>query len=181
MRSRTRPCCPVHSAHRVGRRLSSPGCYLCYEDNSSSGGRIKSNAKMSYPFSVSRETGNEQGEPLMVKSALLAAAATIGLSASALAETPQGAADQLRDFLNRFENLGPGYATVVVTADDVLLNHVSGERRASTGAPLTDRGGHADLHRVPDQGLSRSCRRCPRRAWCVLPGCDHRRCLAGSG
>jgi len=73
----------------------------------------------------------------MVKSALLAAAATIGLSASALAETPQGAAEQLRDFLNRFENLGPGYATVVVTADDVLLNHVSGERRASTGAPLT--------------------------------------------
>lgn len=73
----------------------------------------------------------------MVKSALLAAAATIGLSASALAETPQGAADQLRDFLNRFENLGPGYATVVVTADDILLNHVSGERRASTGAPMT--------------------------------------------
>ena len=60
-----------------------------------------------------------------------------GLGQSALAETPQGAADQLRDFLNRFENLGPGYATVVVTADDILLNHVSGERRASTGAPIT--------------------------------------------
>ncbi len=58
-------------------------------------------------------------------------------SAGAQAETPAGAADKLDAWLDRFPDLGPGYAVVVVTADDVLLNRTIGSRRASTGTALT--------------------------------------------
>lgn len=57
--------------------------------------------------------------------------------ADAQAETPAGAAEKLDAWLDRFPDLGPGYAAVVVTADDVLLNRTTGKRRASTGAALT--------------------------------------------
>tara|TARA_R110000868_G_scaffold120773_1_gene320568 strand:- start:3711 stop:5219 length:1509 start_codon:yes stop_codon:yes gene_type:complete len=68
---------------------------------------------------------------------LIAAGAAILLAGTALAETPQGAAASLDAFLDRFPDLGPGYGVVVVTADEVVLNRTTGERRASTGAPLT--------------------------------------------
>jgi CubicO group peptidase (beta-lactamase class C family) len=54
-----------------------------------------------------------------------------------LAQTPEAAAEKLDAFLDRFPDLGPGYAVVVVTPDEVLLRHVDGVRRAGTGEPLT--------------------------------------------
>ncbi|MEO0421569.1 MAG: serine hydrolase domain-containing protein [Pseudomonadota bacterium] len=63
--------------------------------------------------------------------------AVIGLSARALAASPQEAADRLNAFIDDIPDLGPGFAAVVVTADEVPLNKVMGVRRASTGAPLT--------------------------------------------
>ena len=68
---------------------------------------------------------------------LTAAAAALMTAAGALAETPQGAADRLDAFLDRFGGIEPGYAVVAVTADDVLLNRVEGVRHTATGAPLT--------------------------------------------
>ncbi|MEM9533534.1 MAG: serine hydrolase domain-containing protein [Pseudomonadota bacterium] len=59
------------------------------------------------------------------------------MSLEAIAASPREAADQLSTFIDDIPGLGPGYATVVVTAEQVLLNKVSGLRRASTGAPLT--------------------------------------------
>lgn len=73
----------------------------------------------------------------MIRSALLAASALALSSTAALADTPQGAADRLGEFLAAIPDLGPGYAAVVVTEDEVLLNYVSGVERASTGVPLT--------------------------------------------
>ncbi|WP_300531478.1 serine hydrolase domain-containing protein [Maricaulis sp.] len=73
----------------------------------------------------------------MVRTSLTALAAALCVSTAALADTPQGAADRLGEFLAAIPDLGPGYAAVVVTADDVLLNYVSGVERASTGVPLT--------------------------------------------
>jgi len=70
----------------------------------------------------------------MVLSAVAACALAPGL---ALAQTPQAAAERMEAFLGGFPDLGPGYAVVAVTADDVLLNQVWGVRQASTGAPLT--------------------------------------------
>jgi CubicO group peptidase (beta-lactamase class C family) len=54
-----------------------------------------------------------------------------------VAQTPEAAAAKLDTFLDRFPDLGPGYAVVVVTPDEVLLRHVDGARRASSGEPLT--------------------------------------------
>lgn len=59
------------------------------------------------------------------------------LPAPSLAQSPQQAAERMEGFLAGFPDLGPGYAVVAVTADDVLLRHVQGVSRASTGAPLT--------------------------------------------
>jgi len=70
-------------------------------------------------------------------SALAAAAAALLSTTGALAETPQGAAERLDAFLDRFGGIEPGYAVVAVTADDVLLNRVEGVRHTVTGAPLT--------------------------------------------
>ena len=53
------------------------------------------------------------------------------------AASPQGAADDLATFLKGFPDLGPGYAVVVVTADEVLMNHVQGLRNSRTKAPLS--------------------------------------------
>ncbi len=66
-----------------------------------------------------------------------AALALLSPMVFAQAQTPVAAAERMQDFLFGFEDLGPGYAVVAVTADDVLLREVWGERRASTGAPLT--------------------------------------------
>ena len=72
-----------------------------------------------------------------MRTLLTAGAAALALSPLATAQTPEAAAERLEAFLGGFPNLGPGYAVVAVTADDVLLTHVQGERRAATGAPLT--------------------------------------------
>lgn len=66
-----------------------------------------------------------------------AALALMSPTLFAQAQTPDAAAARMQGFLSGFEELGPGYAVVAVTADDVLLREVWGERRASTGAPLT--------------------------------------------
>ena len=68
---------------------------------------------------------------------LTATVAALALSPVALAQTPEAAAERLEAFLGGFPDLGPGYAVVAVTADDVLLTHVQGERLAGAGAPLT--------------------------------------------
>lgn len=72
----------------------------------------------------------------MAKSALLAAAAMIALSATALAETPQGAAALLDAHLDRMPDIGPGLAVVVVDANQILLDRRTGTRRVSSGAPI---------------------------------------------
>jgi CubicO group peptidase (beta-lactamase class C family) len=71
------------------------------------------------------------------KSILAATALTLFATGASFAETPQGAADRLEAYLDQFPDLGPGFGVVVVTAEDVVLNHVIGERRASNGAPMT--------------------------------------------
>lgn len=76
----------------------------------------------------------------MIRAALLAAAALVPAAlptAPVHAQTPQAGADRLAAFLDRFPELGPGYAVVAVTADEVLLTDIRGESRAATGAPLT--------------------------------------------
>jgi CubicO group peptidase (beta-lactamase class C family) len=74
---------------------------------------------------------------MRIRLSLAAAAAALLSATGALAETPQGAADRLDAFLDRFGGIEPGYAVVAVTADDVLLEHVEGVRHTATGAPLT--------------------------------------------
>jgi len=68
-----------------------------------------------------------------------ALAAAAGLATSAAhAQTIETATERMNAYIDRFEDLvGPGFAVVIVTADDVLLNRVEGVRQASTGAPLT--------------------------------------------
>ena len=71
---------------------------------------------------------------------LTVCAAVLGtcvLPALSVAQSPQAAAERMEAFLSGFPDLGPGYAVVAVTADEVLIRHVQGVRRASTGAPLT--------------------------------------------
>jgi len=72
-----------------------------------------------------------------MRTLLTAATAALVLSPLAAAQTPEAAAERLEAFLGGFPDLGPGYAVVAVTADEVLLTHVQGDRRASTQAPLT--------------------------------------------
>ncbi|WP_300544374.1 serine hydrolase domain-containing protein [Maricaulis sp.] len=67
----------------------------------------------------------------------IAAACALACSTAVPAETPQGAAERLDAFLDRFGGIEPGYAVVVVTADDVVMNRIEGVRHAGTGAPLT--------------------------------------------
>ena len=72
--------------------------------------------------------------------ALTVCAAVSGVcaaTASTAAQTPQDAAVRMEAFLGGFPDLGPGYAVVAVTADEVLIRHVEGVRRVGTGAPLT--------------------------------------------
>ncbi|ABI64856.1 beta-lactamase [Maricaulis maris MCS10] len=73
----------------------------------------------------------------MFRTLSLAGATALGLVAAAAAETPEGAAASLDAFLDEFPDLGPGYAVVVVTADEVLMRRVQGERRAVSGDPMT--------------------------------------------
>ncbi len=72
-----------------------------------------------------------------MRTLITAATAALALSPVTFAQSPDAAAERLEAFLSGFPDLGPGYAVVAVTADDVLLTHVQGERRAATGAPLT--------------------------------------------
>ena len=72
-----------------------------------------------------------------MRTLLAASAAALALSPLAVAQTPEAAAERLGAFLGGFPDLGPGYAVVAVTADDVLLTHVQGERRAAADTPLT--------------------------------------------
>ena len=72
--------------------------------------------------------------------ALTVCAAVSGVcaaTASTAAQTPQDAAVRMEAFLGGFPDLGPGYAVVAVTSDEVLIRHVEGVRRVGTGAPLT--------------------------------------------
>ncbi len=73
----------------------------------------------------------------MLRTLGLVSAAILSSATAVLAETPQGAVASLDAFLDEFPDLGPGYAVVVVTADEVLMRRVQGERRAATGAPMT--------------------------------------------
>lgn len=73
----------------------------------------------------------------MLKSLALAASSALVLSLPALAETPQAAADRLDAFLDRFEGLDPGYAVVIVTPDEIVMNRATGVRNITTGAPMT--------------------------------------------
>ncbi len=73
----------------------------------------------------------------MLRIGLLALTGLLLSSCIGHAQTPQTAAEKLDGFLDRFPDLGPGYAVVVVTPDGVLLRHTDGVRRAETQAPLT--------------------------------------------
>lgn len=73
----------------------------------------------------------------MIRHTLTALSALLLTGTAALAETPQVAAAQLEEFLDRFPDLGPGYGVVVVTADEIVMNRTQGLRRAATGAPMT--------------------------------------------
>ena len=73
----------------------------------------------------------------MLRHTLAAISALLLTGTATLAETPRGAAAQLDEFLDRFPDLGPGFAVVVVTPDAVIMNRTQGQRRAATGAPMT--------------------------------------------
>ena len=67
--------------------------------------------------------------------AVLAAAMT---GPTAEAQDIPAATERMNDYLDRFsDSVGPGYAVVIVTADDVLINRAEGLRQAANGAPLT--------------------------------------------
>lgn len=74
-----------------------------------------------------------------IKSAMLALALLAGCFSSSplIAATPKQAADQLETFLAGLPDLGPGYAVVVVTADQVVLQHTQGLRNSDSSAALT--------------------------------------------
>lgn len=61
----------------------------------------------------------------------------LGIALACNANTPQQAADRLSAFLTQTPGLGPGFAAVVVTADEVLLTHVQGLRNAEKKLPMT--------------------------------------------
>ena len=73
---------------------------------------------------------------MTIKKWLLAAVAG-AINVSAIAATPEQAAQKLESFLGKFPDLGPGYAVVAVTPKEVILNYTNGERNAKTGAKLT--------------------------------------------
>ncbi|WP_421790411.1 serine hydrolase domain-containing protein [Hyphobacterium sp.] len=73
-----------------------------------------------------------------MKNILAAGLASIAMMPSAMAQDIETATSRMNAYLDQFSDLvGPGFAVVVVTQDDVLMNRVEGLRRASTGAPLT--------------------------------------------
>jgi len=67
---------------------------------------------------------------------LIAVAAALAIAVRAMAQSPEVAADRMEVFLSGFPDLGPGYAVVAVTADDVVLNRVWGERHSASAEPL---------------------------------------------
>jgi CubicO group peptidase (beta-lactamase class C family) len=73
-----------------------------------------------------------------MKSLVLAASAAAALAPSALGQDLDAATERMNAYLDNFSGqVGPGFAVVVVTEDDVLINRVEGVRNAATGAPLT--------------------------------------------
>ncbi|WP_394692767.1 serine hydrolase domain-containing protein [Hyphobacterium sp.] len=69
---------------------------------------------------------------------LFACAAAMALAPSALAQDLSSATERMNAYLDQFSDVvGPGFAVVVVTEDDVLINRVEGLRNAASGAPLT--------------------------------------------
>ncbi len=74
----------------------------------------------------------------MIRPFLLATASALAVSLPAAAATPEAAAERLDAFLDAFEGLEPGFAVVIVTEDDILLNRATGVLRASTGVPMTE-------------------------------------------
>lgn len=67
----------------------------------------------------------------------LSLAVALVMPGAALSQTPRDASERLVSFLQTVPDLGPGYAVVAVTPEEVVLTHVQGVRRASTGEPLT--------------------------------------------
>ena len=69
---------------------------------------------------------------------VFACAAIITFAPSALAQDLPSATTRMNAYLDQFSGVvGPGFAVVVVTEDDVLINRIEGLRNAATGAPLT--------------------------------------------
>ncbi|RJE78295.1 hypothetical protein BGP78_05345 [Pseudoalteromonas sp. MSK9-3] len=60
-----------------------------------------------------------------------------GYSPLLMAASAQKAAKQTAEYLKGFPDLNPGYGLVVVTPDELVLNHVQGLRNSETKAPLT--------------------------------------------
>jgi hypothetical protein len=55
-----------------------------------------------------------------------AALALLSPTLVAQAQSPEAAAERMEGFLSGFPDLGPGYAVVAVTADEVLVNRSGG-------------------------------------------------------
>lgn len=67
-----------------------------------------------------------------------ASAAALTFTPAALAQDIPSATERMEAYLDQFSGVvGPGFAVVVVTADDVLIERVEGVRNGETGAPLT--------------------------------------------
>ncbi|MEN0652679.1 MULTISPECIES: serine hydrolase domain-containing protein [Hyphobacterium] len=68
----------------------------------------------------------------------LTAVSLFALAPAALAQDIPSATERMEAYLDQFSGVvGPGFAVIVVTADDVLIERVEGLRNAETGAPLT--------------------------------------------
>lgn len=74
---------------------------------------------------------------MYIKGKAILLSTLLGASQLSYAITPQQAADKLEQFIGKVPNLGPGYAIVAVSKDEVLLNHVQGIRNIDTKLPLT--------------------------------------------
>jgi CubicO group peptidase (beta-lactamase class C family) len=67
-----------------------------------------------------------------------ASAAALTFTPAALAQDIPSATERMEAYLDQFSGVvGPGFAVVVVTAHDVLIERVEGVRNGETGAPLT--------------------------------------------
>lgn len=73
-----------------------------------------------------------------MKAILVTSLAGLAMSSVAIAQDVNTATERLDAYLDRFSGLvEPGFAVLVVTPEDVLMNRVEGVRRTSTRAPLS--------------------------------------------